>query len=205
MKRIAFSTAVVTVAVLSLALLGRMPAQSAEPGFSGTFGTFGFGFDDSRIARGFQISPVKLNLKGRNPGLVGLGSYLVNAVGSCNDCHSCPSYASNPYQGGSGRINSVGYLAGGVPFGPFTSRNLTPEPDEGNLPAGLTFDQFALTMRTGIDLDHVHPQISPLLQVMPWPVLRLMDARDLRAIYEYLSAIPHADTPPPGTCSTAGE
>jgi hypothetical protein len=46
---------------------------------------------DPRIAQGFRLSPVPLNMKGRNPDLVGLGSYLVNAVGGCNDCHTCPS------------------------------------------------------------------------------------------------------------------
>jgi len=71
---------------------------------------------------------------------------------------------------------------------PFTSRNLTPE--ENGLPAGMTFEQFKLVIRTGVDLDKAHPQFGPLLQVMPWPVYQSMTDRDLRAIYEYLSAIP---------------
>jgi hypothetical protein len=37
---------------------------------------------------------------------------------------------------------------------------------------------------------------------MPWPILRNMNDRDLSAIYEYLSALPHAE---PGTCGGAGE
>ena len=41
----------------------------------------------------FSIAPVKLNLKDKDPELVGLGSYIVNAQGGCNDCHTCPSYA----------------------------------------------------------------------------------------------------------------
>ncbi len=198
MKRFAISAAMLCAGLLVFVFLGRMSAQQ-----SNSFGFFDN--DDARIRRGFEISPVRLNLQGRNLKLVGMGSYLINAVGSCNDCHSCPSYASNPFNGGSGRINTAGYLAGGVPFGPFTSRNLTPQPDEGNRPAGLTFDQFRRTIRTGIDLDNVHPQISPLLQVMPWPVLRFSSDNDLRAMYEYLSAIPYRPTPPAGTCSTAGE
>jgi hypothetical protein len=71
---------------------------------------------------------------------------------------------------------------------PGLSRNITPYED--GKPAGLTFEQFDQVMRTGIDLDHEHPQISPLLQVMPWPVYQSMTPRDMRAIYEYLSAIP---------------
>ena len=40
------------------------------------------------------------------------------------------------------------------------------------------------------------------LQIMPWPIYHNMTDRDLRAIYEYLSAIPCIDnstsTPPAG-------
>ena len=35
----------------------------------------------SRIVRGYQIAPVPLNLHGKDLELVGLGSYIVNAVG----------------------------------------------------------------------------------------------------------------------------
>jgi hypothetical protein len=150
----------------------------------------------SRIQRGFAIAPVQLRLRGKNLALVGLGSYLVNGAGGCNDCHTNPPYAvgGDPFLGQPKRINADHYLAGGVAFGPFTSRNITP--DENGLPAGLTYEQFRQVMRTGIDLDQEHPQISPLLQVMPWPVFQNLVERDLRAIYEYLSAIPHAE---PGT------
>jgi hypothetical protein len=161
----------------------------------------------SLVQRGYQIAPVTLNVKGLNPARVGLGSYLVNAVGGCNDCHTCPSYSrtNNPYHGQPGAINAGSYLAGGVPFGPFTSRNLTPEAAEHNRPAGLTLNQFIQVFRFGTDFDQKHPQISPLLQVMPWPVYRNMTDSDISAIYEYLSAIPPAQTPPPGTCANAGE
>ena len=33
------------------------------------------GDSDSRIEQGFEIAPVPLNLEGKNPALVGLGSY----------------------------------------------------------------------------------------------------------------------------------
>ena len=39
--------------------------------------------EDSRIRQGFKIAPVPLNLRGKNPALVGLGSYIVNAVADC--------------------------------------------------------------------------------------------------------------------------
>jgi hypothetical protein len=155
----------------------------------------------ARIARGLEIAPVPLDLSGRNPALVGLGSYLVNAAGGCNDCHTNPSFAEggDPFEGQPKRINEAGYLAGGRAFGPFTSRNLTPDPSNG-APGGLTYVQFRRTMRTGVDLRNLHPNISPLLQVMPWVVYQDLTDRDLRAIYEFLSAIPHAEpnpAPPP--------
>ena len=51
-------------------------------------------------------------------------------------------------------------------------------------------------MRTG------HNPLDPpgsLLQIMPWPVFGKKTDGDLRAVYEYLSAIPSlADNPHPG-------
>ncbi len=43
---------------------------------------------ESKIRLGFDLAPVPLNLAGRDPDLVGLGSFIVNAQTSCNDCHS---------------------------------------------------------------------------------------------------------------------
>jgi len=142
----------------------------------------------SRIAQGFEIAPVPLDLAGRDRDLVGLGSYLVNAVGGCNDCHTNPSYThqGNPFAGLPKQVNSAHYLAGGTPFGPFVSRNITDVTEE------HSFEEFLQMMREGKDFDLRHPQISPLLQVMPWPVYQDMTDHDLRAIYEYLDAIPNA-------------
>jgi hypothetical protein len=95
---------------------------------------------ESRIDRGFEIAPVPLKLEGKDRALVGLGSYLVNASGGCNDCHSGgpqTQYApgGNPYFGQPTRINPATYLGGGRDFGPLlptpgsphiVSRNLTP-------------------------------------------------------------------------------
>ena len=147
-----------------------------------------------KIARGFNIAPVPLNLKGKNRALVGLGSYIVNAQGSCNECHTNPPYkeGGNPFLGQPEQINTDGYLAGGQAFGPFISRNLTPNAE--GLPAGLTFEQFLHVIRTGEDEDKLPPHVpsydQDLLQVMPWPVFKQMTNRDLRAVYEYLRAIP---------------
>jgi hypothetical protein len=151
--------------------------------------------DESKIKIGFEIAPVELNLKGKNPALVGLGSYIVNAQSGCSGCHTAPPHVEggNPFLGEPEEINVEGYLAGGQFFGPFRSRNLTPRRDTG-LPAGMTFEQFEFVLRTGIDRrqrpPHVPSEDEDLLQIMPWPVFGKMTERDLRAIYEYLSAIP---------------
>jgi hypothetical protein len=156
---------------------------------------------ERKIRKGLRIAPVPLDLTHKNPDLVGLGSYIVNAQGGCNDCHTNPPYAEggDPFQGQSPVVNSKGYLAGGMRFGPFVSRNLTPCQD--GKPAGLTLEEFMQGMRTGVDLkdDMLPPGETPLLQVMPWPVYGLMTNCDLQAIYEYLRAIPpHAGCIPPG-------
>jgi len=69
----------VTAAVLIACTISphtRVNAQSAAPN------------GDSRIQIGLAAAPVPLNLTGKNPALVGLGSYYVNVVGDCNGCHS---------------------------------------------------------------------------------------------------------------------
>ncbi len=180
---------------------------------------------DSRIEQGFDIAPVPLNLEGKNRALVGLGSYIVNAQSGCNGCHSqgpASEFArgGNPYFGQPEKINPATYLGGGRDFGPFPgpgpfphifSRNLTP--DKTGLPeGGRTFAEFVQIIRTGVDMDHLHPTCTGApngsclppqfdgtrLQIMPWPTYEQMTDHDLRAIYEYLSAIPCIDTIVPG-------
>jgi len=146
--------------------------------------------NDVRIRRGYNIAPVPLNTRRLDRDLVGLGSYIVN-TGGCNDCHTNPPFeeGGDPFLGQPEQINTAGYLAGGVMFGPFTSRNLTPRGVE-RLPAGLTLGQFTRVLRKGTDFKNRHPEISPLLQVMPWPVFGKMSEDDIKAVYEYLRAIP---------------
>ena len=146
------------------------------------------GGEESKIQQGFAMAPVHLDLRGKNRALVGLGSYIVN-TGGCNDCHTVPPYAPghDPFLGQPPQVNADTYLGGGDHFGPFISRNITP--DANGLPAGLTRDQFITALRTGIDKD------GAILQVMPWPVFGLKSDRDLNAIYEYLTSIPSLSGP----------
>jgi hypothetical protein len=154
-------------------------------------------------------------MKGKNPAMVGLGSYLVNVAGDCNGCHSAgpqTEYArgGNPFFNQPTIMNQATYLGGGRDFGPLIpgsahiiSRNLTPDAS-GRPEGGNTLDQFVAIIRTGVDPDHRHPACSGapndgcipppfdanLLQIMPWPNFKDYSDNDLRAIYEYLSAVP---------------
>jgi hypothetical protein len=178
---------------------------------------------ESKIQIGFQIAPVPLNLAGKDRDLVGLGSYIVNGQADCNGCHSAGpatefARGGNPYFGQPEITNPATYLGGGRDFGELipgsgsahiVSRNLTP--DKTGLPeGGHTFSEFLQIIRHGVDFDHLHPTctgspnpgcIPPpfngaLLQIMPWPIYKNMTDHDLRAIYEYLSAIPCIAGPP---------
>src|SRR6266550_4693571 len=91
LKIIGSGAAIVLVGIFIASPHGQASGQSSD------------GNDDaSRIKLGFAIAPVPLNLAGKNRALVGLGSYIVNAVGDCNGCHS----AGPPTE----------FLAGGNPF-----------------------------------------------------------------------------------------
>jgi hypothetical protein len=173
----------------------------------------------AKILKGLAIAPVPLNMTGKDPALVGYGSYLVNSAGDCNGCHSAgPSteFAAGgvPYFGQHPTVvNPATYLGGGYDFGAFpdptgpfphiVSRNLTANAT--GLPVGGdTLDQFMQIIRTGMDPDNVHPACSGApdgkclpppfdgtrLQIMPWPNFQNMTDRDLQAIYAFLSAIP---------------
>jgi hypothetical protein len=180
-------------------------------------------FDDPRIRRGFELAPVELNLRGKDPDMIGLGSYLINAVAGCNDCHTADAATEfapggNPFFGQPKIINQATYLGGGRNFGPLApntpnivSRNLTPD-KTGRPAGGRTLAEFLHIMKTGEDLDHLHPNCSAsvtencfpkslpfdgnLLQIMPWWLFQGMTDHELRAIYEYLSAIPCVAGPP---------
>ncbi len=145
----------------------------------------------SPIQRGAAIAPVPLNLTGLNPALVREGSYIVNAQGGCNDCHTVPSYVvgGDPFMGEPEQVNQDCYLAGGAAFGPFISRNITPRAN--GRPANRTLEQFKQLMHEGTDF---RTDASPILQVMPWPVYGKMSDHQLEAIYEYLRAIPSIPT-----------
>jgi hypothetical protein len=178
--------------------------------------------DEKEMIRiGLAVAPVPLNMARKDKDMVGLGSYIVNVSAGCNGCHSngpatqfLPTgnpYLRQPPFNGTTTVNPATYLGGGRDFGPFPgpqsplhiiSRNLTP--DKSGLPeGGHTLAEFIQIIRTGVDMDHAHPNCPTnapncmpppfdgnKLQIMPWPDFRLMTDRQLRAIYSYLGAIP---------------
>lgn len=240
------------VAGSGLALVGLMGMLISSPRGQAQNGNANGADEMSRIRQGFAIAPVTLNLKGKSPqqvNLVGLGSYLVNGANDCNFCHTGggpPNFnflaGHNPYFlfQGPKKTDPSTYLAGGAPFGTalpanvppglgygsylgplIIARNLTPN-GHGLPEGGNSLAQFMDILRTGIDLDGIHPTCttaSPApapancipppvdgsrLQVMPWPDFQDMTDNDIEAIYEYLSAIPCnpgpakvSDLPPP--------
>ena len=132
---------------------------------------------ESRIKIGFQIAPVHLNLDGKDWAKVGLGSYLVNAVGDCNGCHTSggpPNFdyapGGNPYFNQPLVVDPTVYLSGGSNFGPvgtptgsngyqgpaMIARNLTPDKN-GRPEGGHTLAEFKQIIRHGEDFDHIHP------------------------------------------------
>jgi cytochrome c553 len=201
-------------AILAIGTLVKSPHVHAQSGRDDL---------ESRVEQGFAIAPVPLNFAGKDRALVGLGSYLVNAVAACNDCHSAGPQTQyvpggNPFFGQPAKTNPATYMGGGQDFGALAptpgsphvvSRNLTPD-KTGRPEGGREFSDFLQILRTGIDLDHLHPTCSStvtsdclpppfdgnLLQIMPWPTFKNMTNDDIRAIYEYLSAIPCVEGPP---------
>jgi hypothetical protein len=167
------------------------------------------GDESSLVARGFAIAPVPLNLAGRDHGLVGLGSYLVNAVGDCNGCHTGGSPSSlfifpykaggNPYFSQPAALDPNAYLNGGAffgmvgtPTGPFNyagpaiiTRNLTPN-YAGVPEGGTSLAQFKQILRHGTDFDHIHPSCSAAqLQIINRPPNSITNVAQLEAAVNY--------------------
>ncbi len=145
-----------------------------------------FGIDQDEVQIGLNIAPVPLNTIGKDLNLVGLGSFLVNAVADCNGCHTgnpngyeytntgnpflLPLARGGPFTGKI-QIDPTYYLAGGQDFGPLCpgvggtvpgcapdviSRNLTPD-FTGNPEGGNSLSVFLNIIQNGTDYDHIHP------------------------------------------------
>ncbi len=143
----------------------------------------------ARAKHGLDISPVPLSLGGLTGDQIeriGQGSYLVNAVAGCGDCHNTPG-PTLKFLGGGNTFPTDG----ASPPHTVTTRNLTPDPTTG---LKLTEAQFVEAIRTGRDFSST--SATEALQVMPWPIFRWMSLEDLRAIYAYLKVIPAVNNAP---------
>lgn len=180
-----FRLALSGLAGLALAATFALPVVADDGDHEG-LGERSFSELSREIIIGKKIAPVPLTIKHRDPSSVYLGAYIVEAVAGCNGCHSNNQYTAtgNPFNGQPKQVNTACYLNGGQAFGPFVSRDITP--DSTGMPAGLTFAAFKNVLRTGNDPEHP----GTLLQVMPWDAFQNMTTTDLRAIYDYLSSIP---------------
>jgi mono/diheme cytochrome c family protein len=149
------------------------------------------------FAADFAAATADLSAERRDQ--VGRGSYLLNALANCGNCHTDGVEDGNFDSGllpGSLNTNLASYLAGGVNIGVFSrfsfpvfSRNLTPHSEHG---LKKTEEEFIQIMQWGVDFRR--PGGS--LRVGPhFPVDYRMTESDLKAIYAYLSYIPAVDKP----------
>lgn len=146
--------------------------------------------DQMLAAIGLHIAPSFINMNGKDPILVGLGSFIVNAQADCNGCHgSNPANeflpTNNPFfrepNNHPAKFNQATYLNGGQNFGPvgpgivknmnsplFAGPGLGPNiitrnltPDHtGNPVGGDDLGMFKTIIRTGHDPDNLHPNCS---------------------------------------------
>ncbi len=143
--------------------------------------------DATLAAIGLKIAPSFINMKGKDPTLVGLGSFIVHAQADCNGCHGSDpanefTVPGNPYLraplNNPAQFNQATYLNGGQNFGPvgpgivkdptsplYAGPGLGPNiitrnltPDyTGNPEGGNDLEKFITIMRTGHDFDNLHP------------------------------------------------
>lgn len=180
-------TLTLTLCLSGLAL--GCPGQNTDGGDGGP-GDMAVQTLSARAQQGLSagVSPFAIDTTGltiAQQEQVGIGSYLVNAVGGCGDCHNQTVPGSPP---------KVNFLAGGNKFAlpasaganTFVSaRNLTSDPNVG---LRLTEAQFIEAMRTGRDFKAAN--MNELLFVMPWFGFRWASDADLKAMYAYLKLVP---------------
>lgn len=150
---------------------GSSEASTAEGGDAGGL--------SAQAQAGLAASPFPVSITGMTMAQaeqVGMGSYIVNVVSNCGDCHNKPGPPG------------TGFLAGGLQIGPVQARNLTSDPNHG---LRMTQAQFLETLQTGKDQKLSADASTPVsLIVMPWEDFRWMSVTDLTAVYTYLQLVP---------------
>jgi hypothetical protein len=152
--------------------------------------------------RGHAISPVALgdSRDGDDDGQgrsVGLGSYIANALTHCNDCHTHPDRTAN-----GAKVNVASFLTGGTvfktppPLQPImkyvraTSANLEGSSHGFFREPGDSYIRFRDIIRTGTLVDETPPRPLAFPMNLVAPNLANLLESDLRAVYDYMKAVP---------------
>jgi mono/diheme cytochrome c family protein len=155
-------------------------------------------------ARGLAISPVEqpAHLRRGRLEAYGVGSYLVNALGRCNDCHTHPDRTASP-----SRVNVEAFLAGGAVFlvppalpaafrqPRVTSANLKGASHGFFHQPGDSFRRFREVIRTGTHADETPPRpLGYPMSLVAGNLPNLLE-EDLADLYAYLKAAPATSGP----------
>lgn len=168
--------------------------------------------DPGNVLRGLTIDPINALPASASVGdqqLFGRGSYLVNAVAVCSECHT-----NRPRDSATLKINTTQFLTGGFVFAvppgldalSHTTRTMSANLT-GRTHASLDdYTTFLIKIDTGTIPDEGRPLAFP----MPWQAFRNMLPEDLTSIYEYVSVLPHpngandkATQPPARYCAAS--
>lgn len=150
--------------------------------------------DPGYVLRGLAIDPIANaavpGLSAAEQARYGRGSYLVNAIAHCNDCHTNSARAN-------GKVNFASFMTGGAifptppPLQPLlkttrvmSANLLGPNGYFNATPGGTNFSTFESALMTGLKTDEPPPQ-APLGFPMPAKVFRNMTIDDIVSVYEY--------------------
>jgi hypothetical protein len=157
-------------------------------------------------SRGLSISPLAIGAsdeeshdgeeRGRGAGL-GVGSYIVNALAHCNDCHTHPDRTP-----GGAKVNTASFLTGGTVFAtppPLRPIMKTVRATSANLEGaklgffhepGDSYARFRSIIKTGTLVDETPPRPLAFPMSLVAPNLAKLLESDLRAVYDYAKAVP---------------
>jgi mono/diheme cytochrome c family protein len=145
-----------------------------------------------RALPGPKVRPLTSLTFERTPARLARGKYLVEAVLTCNHCHSPNDWTKHdaPIPPG---MELAGQDMGSDPsLGHLVAPNLTPDPETG---AGKwTDDMFVRAIREGIGHDG-----RPLFSLMPYHLYSHLPDEDVASIVVYLRSLPPAKNPLPKT------
>ena len=161
--------------------------------------------DPNHILRGTAVNPVAVTPPDdpTQAALFGRGSYIVNAVVGCSNCHTFPDRDRTTQA-----VNTASFMTGGAVFaaGPLapvvgavrtTSANLVGTHGFFNNP-NISFQMFLTAITEGIHAETrpADAGAAPALGFpMPWTEFRNMGVDDLEAVYTYFRSIAqHATT-----------